>query len=221
MSVDLCRHLFSLAGPKDATTQYQSSGVSGRTTNATMLLENRQQHAPTMLSCIHTNTLPLDYDILNDMSHLEDFDFTSDFDLFPSTEDTPNLDGGNLYDLPELNSFQNLDDLELNLEMKSPTSSTDTTISTIDHKHRCPHCPASFRRKCDLTRHAHKHTTPFKCPQPNCGATFAENRRCRQHMKVAHGLLNDNDLRKCTLCEYASIRPDAVKRHLRLKHGVH
>jgi len=165
------------------------------------------QTAPMPLVDPESGLSLLDDDILNNMSYLDDFDFdidfNSDFDLYPANNNI------NLYDLPDLPFFPDLD-----LESSGPSP-------LPSHRHHCPHCPESFRRRCELTRHLLRHTQPFKCTQSGCGAAFAEKRRCTQHEKAVHGLATDKDLRKCHLCGYTSIRPDAVKRHVRLKHGVH
>jgi len=144
----------------------------------------------------------LDYDILNDVNYLDDFDFESDFDLFPM-----DVDFG-LDSFSDVNFFPDLEPQPL------------LDVPPTNQKPRCEYCSKSFRRKCELKSHVHKHTKPFKCTQPGCKAAYAENRRRVQHMKTAHGLALDKDFRKCQLCDYASIRPDALKRHM-LTHGMH
>jgi hypothetical protein len=100
-------------------------------------------------------------------------------------------------------------------EVLEPATNNDNA-----NKFTCQHagCTESFTRQCDLTRHELKHTKPFQCQ--HCGREFAEKRRCIQHIQSVHGIATEKDKTKCYLCQYASIRPDAVKRHLKLKHGV-
>ncbi|KAI1625323.1 hypothetical protein EDD37DRAFT_649647 [Exophiala viscosa] len=150
----------------------------------------------------HSN---LDHDILNNTAYLDDFDFTSDFDLYPAADNV------SLANLPDLNFFPEYD--------FNPQSPTQPTPCSPTHRFRCKDCPESFRRRCELNRHVLKHTMPFKCTR-GCGAAFAEKRRCSQHEKAAHGLATEKDRKKCHLCDYASLRPDAVKRHYKLKHGM-
>ncbi|OAL24636.1 hypothetical protein AYO22_05425 [Fonsecaea multimorphosa] len=159
--------------------------------------------------------LGLDYDILNNLSYLDDFDYDSnlvsfendsyrDSVLFPSEESfiLPPFTDANLF--PALDS-------------QSPP---DGPVLLPTHKHRCQFgdCTESFARPCELKRHEYKHTKPFICPQ--CGRPFAEKRRCIQHVQAVHGLATDEEKVKCHLCKYSHVRPDAVKRHLKLKHGV-
>ncbi|KAK7888052.1 hypothetical protein LTR67_009447 [Exophiala xenobiotica] len=155
----------------------------------------------------------LDYDILNNMDYVDDIEF-SDFTLFPTSNDV------DLDQLPDLNFFPHFDFNPKSSCLPIPCSASSTSHESSNNKHRCTRCSESFKRRCDLNRHLLKHTTPYKCSQSGCGAAFAENRRRKQHEKSVHGLATDEDLRKCAHCDYASIRPDAVRRHLKLKHGV-
>ncbi|KAK4948720.1 hypothetical protein LTR10_012724 [Elasticomyces elasticus] len=84
----------------------------------------------------------LDHDILNNTTYLDDFDFTSDFDLYPAA--------GNviLNDLPDLNFFPEYD--------FNPQSPAQPTPCPATHKFRCKNCPESFRRRCELNRHVLK-----------------------------------------------------------------
>lgn len=153
----------------------------------------------------------LDYDILNNMEYVDNIDF-SDFTLLPTSNDV------DIDHLPDLNFFP---DFDFNPQSPClPTPCSTSSRESSNNKYRCTRCSESFKRRCDLNRHLLKHTTPFKCSRPGCGAAFAENRRCKQHEKAVHGLATDEDLRKCQYCDYASIRPDAVRRHLKLKHSV-
>jgi len=155
------------------------------------------------------NNVELDYDILNNPTNLEDFNFTdyyNDFTLFATSEsfiDSPFTDA-NFY--PSLDSF----------DLSQPPDEAAPPMP----KYSCLYagCTESFARQCELTRHEYKHTRPFQCQ--HCGRAFAEKRRCIQHEQSVHGLATDTDKTKCHLCHYAHVRPDAVKRHLRLKHGV-
>lgn len=116
--------------------------------------------------------------------------------------------------------------IALHLANASMFPSQDTFDSPGDvatapgHKLRCQFgpCPESFALQCDLTQHEFKHTRPFKCPHR--GQDFAEKRRCIQHVKAVHNLATEKDKTWCHLCDFASVRPDAVKRHLRLRHRV-
>ncbi|EXJ76424.1 uncharacterized protein A1O5_00932 [Cladophialophora psammophila CBS 110553] len=162
----------------------------------------------------------LDFDILNNLSYLDDFECNSygDFDynsyggveyetyddvvLFPTDQSFIQPPFTNVHMFPALDSL----------------SPPDNLGPLPQHKYRCADCTESFARRCELTRHEFKHTKPFQCPQ--CGRPFAEKRRCIQHVQAVHGLATEEDKVKCHLCKYAHVRPDAVKRHMRLKHGV-
>jgi uncharacterized C2H2 Zn-finger protein len=153
-----------------------------------------------------TDGFELDYDILNNLSYLDQLNVAEykDFDLLPTAEtfiSSPYTDAS-LF--PSLDSFDPL----------------DTAISPQTQRFYCQHgdCEESFARQCELTRHEYKHTRPFACP--HCGRAFAEKRRCIQHIQSVHNLATDRDKVKCHLCKYAQVRPDAVKRHLMLKHGI-
>jgi hypothetical protein len=183
----------------------------------------------------------MDWDILNNASYASSINYADyqDFTLVPSYSHSAHL--GSNYSaanqshvddaLPVLNSnddflaptpednnylFYNLDLITTPLEenfLSEPSNNNG-------NKFRCQHvaCTESFPRQCDLTRHELKHTKPFQCQ--HCGREFAEKRRCIQHIQSVHGIATEKDKTKCFLCQYASIRPDAVKRHLKLKHGI-
>ncbi|KAJ9614072.1 hypothetical protein H2200_002208 [Cladophialophora chaetospira] len=190
----------------------------------------------------------LDYEILNNPIYLEDFDLTGyyddfglinyndfalpdyigDFTLFPTNDSflgSPFTYDDSLFPpLPSYDSPASVVPADSNsnsipVALPPNDSPTNTGTSPIP-RFPCPSadCSESFPRQCELTRHEFKHTRPFKCP--HCGRAFAEKRRCVQHVQSVHGLATDKDKTKCQLCEYAHVRPDAVKRHLRLKHGV-
>ncbi|ETI19392.1 hypothetical protein G647_09225 [Cladophialophora carrionii CBS 160.54] len=149
----------------------------------------------------------LDYDILNNTSYLADFnlsEYYNDFTLFPTNQSfiQPPLSDASLF--PSLDSHN------------SPRAAAPQQI----HRFCCQFagCTLTFARQCELTRHEYKHTRPFGCP--HCGRGFAEKRRCVQHIQSVHDLATDNDKTRCHVCNYAHVRPDAVKRHLRLKHGI-
>ncbi|KIW80144.1 hypothetical protein Z517_06759 [Fonsecaea pedrosoi CBS 271.37] len=150
--------------------------------------------------------MKLDYDILNNLSYLDNFEYDSynDFSLFSSDESfiQPPFTDADLFPALDLQS--------------SPLS----IVPLPTYKYRCHFgdCTESFARPCELRRHEYKHTKPFKCP--HCSRPFAEKRRCIQHVQAVHGLATDEDKVKCHLCKYSHVRPDAVKRHLRLKHGI-
>jgi len=150
----------------------------------------------------------LDHDILNNLGYLDDFNFDladyDDFELLPGAASLVQSPFASASFFPSLDSYEAPESL-----MAPPTQ-----------KFRCQFgdCSESFARQCELTRHEYKHTRPFKCP--HCGRAFAEKRRCVQHVQSVHDLATDKDKTKCHLCKYAHVRPDAVKRHLRLKHGV-
>jgi len=210
LSVDPCRHLTD-APPYQQQHQHHSPGDSVSPRPETMFTQSPSNPSfdPSSGHYTEMEGSSLDYDILNNLNYLDNLDFgfgyPSDFVLFPA-EETFIQDN-----FTDATLFPDLDDL---LPYSSPDVSPPPT-----HKYQCEYCSESFPRRCELTRHLLKHTTPFKCTQPGCPAAFAEKRRCIQHIKAVHGLATDKDLRKCHLCGYSSIRPDAVKRHLRLKHG--
>lgn len=149
----------------------------------------------------------LDYDILNNPIYLNDFDLTGyhkDFTLFPTNKSLPQSPISNTSFFPRLESYD------------SPNSVDALPVRRFECQFTG--CTESFQRQCELTRHEYKHTKPFSCP--HCGRAFAEKRRCVQHIQSVHDLATEKDKTKCHLCKYAHVRPDAVKRHLRLKHGV-
>lgn len=154
----------------------------------------------------------LDHDILNNLRYIEDFDFTSDFDLFPLNDENF-LSGGSFTEVP-LFFPDSLTESSPDCLPSPPASSAQTT-----KKYQCPACPRSFPRACDLKRHALRHEKPFQCSQPACNKVFAEKRRRDQHVLAVHGLATPQDLHRCALCGYETVRPDALKRHIRLKHG--
>jgi len=161
------------------------------------------------------DSFELDHDILNNLDYLEDFNFVNyledvpctsynDFTLFPTDEsfiESPFTDGSLFPDLAGINT-----------PGPAPANLVPTFICQYGN------CRVSFQRQCELTRHEYKHTRPFICPQ--CGRDFPEKRRCVQHVQSVHGLATDKDKTQCHLCKYSHVRPDAVKRHQRLKHGV-
>ncbi|EXJ53940.1 hypothetical protein A1O7_09277 [Cladophialophora yegresii CBS 114405] len=151
--------------------------------------------------------LELDYDILNHPSFLPDFnlsEYYKDFTLFTSNQSFIQSPLSNASFFPSLDSYN------------SPMAAAPQQV----HRFCCQFagCTLTFARQCELTRHGYKHTRPFGCP--HCGRTFAEKRRCVQHIQSVHDLATDDDKTMCHVCNYAHVRPDAVKRHLRLKHGI-
>jgi hypothetical protein len=161
-----------------------------------------------------TCSLDLDYDILTNPKHLDNFnltDYYNDFTLFATTEtfiDSP------FSDLALYPSLESLNTSPLPPPAPSPQP------SPAPPRYFCifANCTESFARQCELTRHEFKHTQPFVCRL--CARPFAEKRRCLQHEQTVHGLATDTDKTKCSLCSYSHVRPDAVKRHLKLKHGA-
>ena len=183
----------------------------------------------------------LDYDILNNPTYLNDFDlieyyndfggltdYNYDFTLLPANESflqSPFTNDSLFPTLPSYDPLEGLAPADTNVNPFPALPSYDSPASASAdtppaHRFQCAFgdCTESFPRQCELTRHEYKHTRPFKCP--HCGRAFAEKRRCVQHVQSVHDLATENDKTKCQLCKYAHVRPDAVKRHLRLKHGV-
>lgn len=158
-----------------------------------------------------TEGFELDHDILNNLNYLDQFNFAdyTDFDLVPQTED---------YYIES--SFPTPAGFFPPLDTNTPPESMAPSGQQPQKLFHCQFegCTKSFARQCELTRHEHKHTRPFRCP--HCGRAFAEKRRCVQHIQSVHDLATEKDKTKCHMCFYAHVRPDAVKRHMRLKHGV-
>ena len=145
----------------------------------------------------------LDYEILNNLSYLDDFDFNCDFTLFPTD-----------------NSWDSFDHTQLFPDIDYPPQQNKSQAAQFN---RCSHCNATFSKRHELNRHLLKHTKPYTCNVPGCGASFAEKRGCDRHMKSRHGnpsTKGGSASVKCRFCKYSSTRPDAVQRHLRTQHGV-
>jgi hypothetical protein len=154
-------------------------------------------------------SLELDYDILNNPSYLADFNLSGyydDFTLLPTDESFIQSPFANASFFPTLDSYN------------SPHEAAAASPQAQKFCCQFAGCTESFARRCELTRHEYKHTKPFKCP--HCGRAFAEKRRCVQHIQSVHGLATENDKTRCHVCGYDAVRPDAVKRHLRLRHGI-
>lgn len=139
----------------------------------------------------------LDWEILNNPSYLDEYDFNGDFTLFPVDTPVDSYDG--------MDFFPHLDNLP------------STTESFSDSRHQCGYCSMAFEKRHELNRHLLKHTKPYACIVPGCDASFAEKRGCDRHMKSRHSA---KDSIKCRFCKYSSTRADAVQRHLRTQHGV-
>lgn len=204
--------LVSLA-PEPAFTQSQSpySEMKSPTLDYEILNNLNSFAASSQYAEIEGSAL--DYDILNNLNYLDSPDFgigfPSDFVLLPMDQSfiqDPVNDGTLFPDLDEL------------LPQSSPDIPPPPPPPPVPHKHRCSNCSRSFARKCELDRHTLRYTKPFRCTQPGCGAAFAEKRRCLQHILAVHEQATQKDLRKCHSCPYSSIRPDALKRHIKLKH---
>ncbi|KIW63033.1 hypothetical protein PV04_09912 [Phialophora macrospora] len=153
-------------------------------------------------------SLELDYDILNNTSYLADFNLSGYYDDFTVI---PTNDSFIQSPLSDANFFASLDSFNSPLEAAASQQAQQFCCQYSG-------CTESFSRRCELTRHEFKHTKPFRCP--HCGRAFAEKRRCVQHIQSVHDLATDNDKTRCHACDYAHVRPDAVKRHLRLRHGI-
>ena len=151
----------------------------------------------------------LDWEILNNPSYLDEYDFDHDFTLFPV--DTPMTDYDD--DYYGMQMFPALDN------SLPPTPSPSSVSNRAGH--RCGFCLLAFEKRHELNRHLLKHTKPYACPVADCGASFAEKRGCDRHVKSRHSpSAKPKDAVKCRFCKYASTRPDAVQRHLRTQHGV-
>lgn len=170
----------------------------------------------------------LDYEILNDVSGLEDFDFNSDWVLFQAPIDLNYSPQSLFSDAPVASSTfsNNTGALNqwLNLSPSEPLfvhAPDDEALSLDPHvaHHTCEFCQEGFQKRHELNRHVLKHTKPYSCIIPACGASFAEKRGCERHMKARHNVENPNST-KCRFCSYNSTRSDAVQRHLRTRHGV-
>jgi len=145
----------------------------------------------------------LDWEILNNPSYLDEYDFNHDFTLFPV--DTPMMDYDTTQFFPELDNYL----------------STTPSLSPAQAGHQCGFCSAAFEKRHELNRHMLKHTKPYSCTIPGCDASFAEKRGCDRHMKSRHSpSAKSKDAVKCRFCKYSSTRADAVQRHLRTQHGV-
>lgn len=142
----------------------------------------------------------LDWEILNNPSYLDAYDFDHDFTLFPVETPMIDYDGMHLY--PELDNY-----------LPSPPDPSSSQVG-----HQCGYCSAFFDKRHELNRHLLKHTKPYSCTVPGCDASFAEKRGCDRHMRSRH---SPKDAVKCRFCKYSSTRADAVQRHLRTEHGVH
>ncbi|KEF63295.1 uncharacterized protein A1O9_01272 [Exophiala aquamarina CBS 119918] len=140
----------------------------------------------------------LDWEILNNPSYLDDYDFDGDFTLFPVDTPMDTYDGMDFF--PQLDNIPNT-----------------TELSFSDSRHQCGFCSTGFEKRHELNRHLLKHTKPYACTVPGCDASFAEKRGCDRHMKSRHSA---KDSIKCRFCKYSSTRADAVQRHLRTQHGV-
>jgi len=144
-----------------------------------------------------------DHELQNNVSTLDNFDFDSDFLLFPTSADF------NAESFGVMNFFPDMD------------FQSSEEVSSTTEKYGCEQCPRTFSKRHQLNRHLRTHTKPFKCDQPGCSASFAEKRGRDRHTKSRHdSFATDKDIVKCRFCKYTSTRPDAVQRHLRKKHGV-
>lgn len=87
----------------------------------------------------------------------------------------------------------------------------NTHVSTCgDKKHKCTHCAAAFRQKCDLERHLRTHTRekPYKCNQ--CPRAFAQPTGLSIHL-VTHG--GESNSHKCVACGSTFKHKTGLVRH--------
>ena len=95
-----------------------------------------------------------------------------------------------------------------NLEENDESSITEITKKT---KHKCPHCPKSFSRAWNLTRHiATKHAKNVKLVDcPECDLKFKHSKELDIHIKQFH-VVTDHQCPNCK--KYLSIK-SSLNRH--------
>ncbi|KAI1439223.1 hypothetical protein GGR50DRAFT_690571 [Xylaria sp. CBS 124048] len=62
-----------------------------------------------------------------------------------------------------------------------------------DNPYRCDGCRKTFRRKCELRKHAKRHEKPFTCSIPGCGKKFGSKNDWKRHENTQH----DNASKTC------------------------
>jgi uncharacterized Zn-finger protein len=84
-----------------------------------------------------------------------------------------------------------------------------------EKKHKCPDCPAAFKRNSDLLRHQRTHTRekPYKCTE--CPRTFAQPCGLSVHLRT-HG--DKLDRLRCHLCDLTYKHQSRLSSHVRLVH---
>ena len=100
---------------------------------------------------------------------------------------------------------------------KSNRSLTEHIVSVHgDKTFRCPHpdCAASYSLARRLRLHAAKHSTTFGCTWPDCTKTFRDQYNRDVHYRVHTG----EKTRQCPYCQYTCIQKNALDWHLVTKH---
>ncbi|KAK0317039.1 hypothetical protein LTR82_011908 [Friedmanniomyces endolithicus] len=87
---------------------------------------------------------------------------------------------------------------------------------------RCPKCPKTKRRECDLRKHMKRHTRPYGCTFPSCFKEFGSRNDWKRHEESQHSL---QEMWKCMLTTPSGTRCTTISydsahfaNHLRQQH---
>ncbi|KAK1047994.1 hypothetical protein LTS16_004841 [Friedmanniomyces endolithicus] len=87
---------------------------------------------------------------------------------------------------------------------------------------RCPKCPKTKKRECDLRKHMKRHTRPYGCTFPSCFKEFGSRNDWKRHEESQHSL---QEMWKCMLptpagtrCPTISYNSTHFADHLRQSH---
>ncbi|KAK0888932.1 hypothetical protein LTR02_015873 [Friedmanniomyces endolithicus] len=87
---------------------------------------------------------------------------------------------------------------------------------------RCPKCPKTKKRECDLRKHMKRHTRPYGCTFPSCFKEFGSRNDWKRHEESQHSL---QEMWKCmfstpsgTRCTTISYDSTHFTNHLRQNH---
>ncbi|GAP89560.1 putative C2H2 type zinc finger domain-containing protein [Rosellinia necatrix] len=103
-------------------------------------------------------------------------------------------------------------------EAVEPTKSEVQGAINLNH-HRCPKCPKSFPRKCELKKHEKRHEKPYGCTMPDCDKRFGSKNDWKRHENTQH-FRGEMWLCDEESCGVDHSHRDQFRRHLERSHQI-
>lgn len=109
---------------------------------------------------------------------------------------------------------------------KDDASKEDTVVGKGQNQmHKCPECPKTFSRQCELKKHLKRHSKPYGCTFPNCRKVFGSKNDWKRHESIQHYQLEtwncDHPKPNSTeVCGKVCHRRESFRNHLTKEHAI-